>query len=468
MKNLKRVFIDQLGEKIDQEVCLKGFVQTKRDHGKITFIDLKDLSGMVQCVGYKMMRDLSKESSISLIGKVKKRPEKMINHDSPTGFLEIEVLDYQILNRAQEMPIEVDSSGDSLNEELRLQYRYLDLKRPRMRNILNLRSQMTKFIRDYLDSERFLEVETPMLTKATKEGARDFLVPSRLQPGKFYALPQSPQQYKQLLMLPGFERYYQIARCVRDEDLRADRGFEFTQLDLEMSFIEEEEVRDLTEKMLIKMAEKLGKKIKETPFPRFTYQQAIEKFGDDKFDLRTQEEKKAGVLAFAWVVDFPFFKKVDEADVAEKRDGKSGWTFTHNPFSRPKDSDREKHLKGQDLADIKACQYDLVCNGYEVGGGSLRAFTREILEATFKNMGYSQEEIEQGIRHMLRAFDFGAPPHGGIALGLDRLVMLFANETSLREVIAFPMNSNGKTAIMEAPDHASDKQLKELNLKIVE
>ena len=468
MPKSKRIFIKQLLDFVGQEVCVKGLADNKRDHGKITFIDLKDFSGVIQCVGFQKMQEITKESSMVVMGLVKKRPEKMINSNLPTGSLEIEVLDYQILNKAHELPIEVDSDGLSINEELRLKYRYLDLKRPRMRNILAMRSQMVRFIREYLYHGDFLEIETPLLTKATKEGARDFLVPSRLQKGKFYALPQSPQQYKQLLMLAGFERYFQIARCIRDEDLRADRGFEFTQLDLEMSFVTEEDIRQLTEKMIIGLAEGLKKTIKEKPFPRFTYQEAIKKFGADKFDLRNEEEKKAGILSFAWVVDFPFFKKVDQKDEIEKRDGKSGWTFTHNPFSLPKEINLTDHLQEKNIAKIIACQYDLVCNGYEVGGGSLRAFKREILAATFSIMGYTKTEIEEGVGHMLKAFDYGIPPHGGIALGIDRLVMLFCQEESLREVIPFPMNSNGKTAVMDAPSVVSDKQLIELSLQILD
>ena len=293
-------------------------------------------------------------------------------------------------------------------------------------------------------------------------------MPSRFQPGKFYALPQSPQQYKQLLMTAAFEKYFQFARCIRDEDLRADRGFEFTQLDLEMSFVSQEEVMTSVEEMLKNVCKKVGVKIKDQKFPVLTYQEAMEKYGEDRFDLRNEEDKKNGVLAFAWVINFPFFKKVDQADEAEKRDGKSGWTFTHNPFSSPTQEWLEAHKAGEKTEEIITAQYDLVCNGYEVGGGSIRAHEPEVLKATFKTMGYNDEEIEESVGHMLRAFELGTPPHGGIALGLDRLVMLMAGENSLKETIAFPMSSTGRTSIMDAPSPVADEQLNELSIRVVE
>ncbi len=305
-----------------------------------------------------------------------------------------------------------------------------------------------------------------MLTKSTKEGARDFVVPSRLQPGKFYALPQSPQQYKQLLMTAGVEQYFQFARCIRDEDLRADRGFEFTQLDLEMSFVDREDVMNTVESMVKEAVKKVDGKLQNQTFPVVSYQDAMEKYGADRFDLRTEEEKKDGTLAFAWVINFPFFKKVDKADAAEVQDGKSGWTFTHNPFSAPLPEHEAWLMKGENLDQILTTQYDLVCNGYEVAGGSIRAHRPELLRATFKVMGYSDAEIEASVGHMLEAFEVGTPPHGGIAFGLDRQVMLLAGETSLREVIAFPMTSSGKTAVMDAPAEISPAQLKELHLSV--
>ncbi len=463
----ERTLIGKTPSKVGEVVTLKGWVATKRDHGKITFIDLRDYTGSVQCVGYKMMGELTTESVISITGLIKARPEKMVNKDSETGTVEIEVQEYEVLNKAKELPIQVEGDGYEIKEEVRLKYRYLDLRRNRMRKTLRMRSALIQAFREYLFEKEFVEVETPMLSLATKEGARDFIVPSRFNPGKFYALPQSPQQYKQLLMTAGVENYFQVARCIRDEDLRSDRGFEFTQLDLEMSFVEQKDVMETVEAMTKFAVKKVGGKLKDETFPVFTYDEAIQKFGADKFDLRTEEEKKAGVLAFAWVVSFPFFKKVDIADAAEVADGKSGWTFTHNPFSTPISEHVEQHIAGKDVAQIVTAQYDLVCNGHEAGGGSIRAHRPEVLKATFKIMGYSEEETQQSIGHMLEAFEVGTPPHGGIALGLDRLVMMLAGETSLKEAIAFPMTSTGKTAVMDAPEAISEKQLKELHIKVV-
>jgi aspartyl-tRNA synthetase len=332
---------------------------------------------------------------------------------------------------------------------------------------LRMRSSLNQAFREELTGLEFVEIETPMLTKSTKEGARDFLVPSRFYPGKFYALPQSPQQYKQLLMTAGFERYFQMARCIRDEDLRADRGFEFTQLDIEASFISQAEIMQLVEQITVAAVKKVGGILKHEHFPIINYQDAIAKYGADKFDLRDESERQENKLAFAWVVNFPFFKKVDKSDAAEVEDSKSGWTFTHNPFSRPVDDHLEWHLKGENIDQIVTAQYDLVCNGYEIGGGSIRAHEPEVLRATMRIMGYSDSEIESSIGHMLEAFSLGTPPHGGIALGMDRLVMLLAGESSLKETIAFPMTSTGHTAVMDAPTQVSDKQLKELGLKLV-
>jgi aspartyl-tRNA synthetase len=453
-------------EKIGQTVTLSGWVDTKRDHGKLTFIDLRDRSGKVQCVGFQKMSDLSTESVVELTGTVKERPERMVNPDLETGTIEIEVIEYKILNKAAELPIPVDSDGRDINEEVRLKYRYLDLRRSRLQQNIRLRNTYMQILRNELLSDDFVEIETPLLTKATMEGARDFLVPSRFQPGKFYALPQSPQQYKQLLMVAGFERYFQFPHCLRDEDLRADRGFEHTQLDIEISFVNRDQVMKRIENLVKTAVKGVGGNLKDETFPVFTYKEAMEKYGADKFDLRTEEEKKANVLAFAWVVDFPFFKKVDKGDAAEMRDSKSGWTFTHNPFSSPLPEHEEWLLKGERIDEIMTAQYDLVCNGLEVGGGSIRAHKPEVLKATYKVMGYSEKETEESIGHMLEAFTFGAPPHGGIALGIDRHVALLSGEDSIKEVIAFPMTSTGRTAVTNAPSEVKDEQLKELGIKV--
>lgn len=462
----ERTLIKSTVDFVGQEVRLQGWVDTKRDHGKLTFIDLRDKTGVVQCVGYQKLSELTPESVVEIIGLVKARPEQMVNQEIETGGVEVDVQDYQILSLASELPIPIDDDGLSINEEVRLKYRYLDLRRERLRKNLRLRSDFSKAMRESLAKRDFVEVETPMLTKSTKEGSRDFIVPSRFQPGKFYALPQSPQQYKQLLMTAGVERYFQFARCVRDEDLRADRGFEHTQIDLEMSFVERDDVMSVVEQMVKESITQVGGKLKDQNFPVFSYSEAIERFGADKFDLRTDEEKQDGVLAFAWVVDFPFFKKVDKDDLAEVADGKSGWTFTHNPFSMPKQEFLDSHLKGTNVEQILTTQYDLVCNGYEAGGGSIRSHRVDVLEATFKIMGYSEAEIQAGVGHMLEAFKVGTPPHGGIALGLDRLVMTLAGEDSLKEVIPFPMTSSGRTAVMDAPNQVDGNLLQELGLSV--
>ncbi len=464
---LERTVMISTPDAVGARVRLCGWVETKRDHGKLTFIDFRDRTGSVQCVGYQKLGEVSEQSVLEIIGMVKARPERMINKDIPTGSVEVDVESYTVLNKSKELPIPVEGPGYEIKEELRLQYRYLDLRRKRLRDNIKLRSDLAFQMRQNLHTEGFTEVETPMLTKSTKEGSRDFVVPSRLQPGKFYALPQSPQQYKQLLMTAGVERYFQFARCIRDEDLRADRGFEHTQVDLEMSFVTQQEVMDTVEKMVTTTMIDIGCTLKDTPFPVYQYDDAIKQFGQDKFDIRSEEEKKAGVLAFAWVVGFPFFKQVDKTDIAEVRDGKSGWTFTHNPFSSPLPENESDHVAAKNIENIVTAQYDLVCNGYEVGGGSIRAHKPEVLRATFKIMGYSDEEIEASIGHMLQAFEVGTPPHGGIALGLDRLAMLAAGETSLREVIPFPMTSSGRTAVMDAPSPLAKEQLEELQLSVV-
>lgn len=462
----QRTLIADTPQHTDKEVLLKGWVATKRDHGKLTFIDLRDRTGIVQCVGFGKMGELTTESVVELRGTVKKRPERMVNPNIATGTVEVSVTDYTVINKAEELPIQLDTSGHEISEEVRLKYRYLDLRRDRMQKVIRMRSKYTNALRSALLDKDFVEIETPMLIKSTMEGARDFLVPSRFQPGKFYALPQSPQQYKQLLMTAGFERYFQFPHCLRDEDLRADRGFEHTQVDIEMSFVNRDDVMQAVEDIVKQAVSAVGGKLKDQKFPVVTYADAMKKYGADKFDLRTEKEKEENVLAFAWVVNFPFFKKVDPKEEAEKRDSKSGWTFTHNPFSMPIPEHIDWLLEGKNIDQITTTQYDLVCNGFEAGGGSIRAHRPDLLRATYRIMGYSDKETEQSVGHMLEAFSYGTPPHGGIALGLDRHIMLLSGETSLKEAIAFPMTSTGRTAVMDAPSAVSEEQLKELGIKI--
>jgi len=334
---VKNLFVEQTVDQIGKEVELYGWIDTKRDHKKIVFIDLRDRTGTVQVVGGEEFKALSEEDVVYIKGLVKKRPDKMVNSKIKTGSIEIEAKELKILNKTKTLPLPVNTDGHDIDEEVRLKYRYLDIRRPRMYNNLALRSKFIDLIRQYLFDKNFLEIETPILSETTPEGARDFIVPSRLQLGKFYALPQSPQQYKQLLMVGGVEKYFQIARCFRDEDPRADRAYgEFTQLDLEMSFVEREDVMNLTENLFIDVYDKLKIPVKQKPFPIFTYQEAIKKFGSDKFDLRTEEDKKNNVQAFAWVVDFPFFEKIPLHQGSAGQATEEGWTFTHNPFSAPK------------------------------------------------------------------------------------------------------------------------------------
>lgn len=440
---------------VGKHITLKGWVNARRDHGKIMFLDLRDRTGVVQLVGNKSLGDARAEDVIEVSGLVKERPAAMINDAIPTGTIEIEVESLHILSKASEIPLPIHTEGYDINEEVRLKYRYLDLRRPRMQRNIKLRSKFVDLVRQYLFKEGFTEIETPMLTKSTPEGSRDFLVPSRMQPGKFYALPQSPQQYKQLLMAAGFERYFQIARCIRDEDPRADRGFEHTQIDIEMSFVDREDVMRMDEGLITSVIEALGYTIKTKPFPRFTYQEAMKQFGADKFDLRTEQDKKNGILAFAWVVDFPFFEK----------DKAGGWTFTHNPFSAPKPEHIDLLKKKEKIGDILTTQYDLVCNGYEVGGGSIRSHEPDILSAVFSVMGYEKKQIEEQFGHMLTAFGYGVPPHGGLAHGVERLLMTILQEPYLREVVAFPMTSGGQTSVMDAPSVVSKEQLIELGIR---
>ncbi|NTU72900.1 aspartate--tRNA ligase [Candidatus Roizmanbacteria bacterium] len=454
---MKKLFIENTVEHVGEVVDLYGWVDTVRDHKKIVFIDLRDRTGIVQIVGGEDFKGLSPEDVVHIKGLVKERPEKLINPKIKTGAIEIEGKEVVILNKSLTPPLPLNTDGYDIDEEVRLKYRYLDLRRKRLTRNIILRSKMVRLVREFLTSKGFIEIETPLLTKSTPEGSRDFLVPSRMQPGKFYALPQSPQQYKQLLMAAGFERYFQIAKCLRDEDLRADRGFEHTQIDLEMSFVNREDVMKLDEEMVTTIAEELGYTIKQKPFPVFTYKEAMEKYGADKFDMRTEEDKQNGVLAFAWVIDFPFFERDDE----------NKWTFTHNPFSAPMPEHREMLLNKENIDTIMATQYDLVCNGYEVGGGSIRTHEPSVLKSTLEIMGYTEERIQAEFGHMLEAFQYGTPPHGGLAHGIERLMMILTGEPYLREVVAFPMTSTGQTAATNAPSPVDEKQLKELGIKVV-
>jgi len=456
--------IKDLGGRVGEEVLVKGWVDVRRDQGKMIFLDLRDASGKVQGVilpgqaeALEVAKEVRPEWVLAITGQVNQRPEKNIKAGVLNGEIELEIKQVVVLNQAATPPFEINEDTSKVNEEARLKYRYLDLRTERMARNLRARYNIIKLIRDELASQDFIEIETPILTKSTPEGARDYVVPSRLYPGKFYALPQSPQQYKQLLMVAGVDKYFQIARCFRDEDTRGDRQPEFTQLDLEVSFVEREDIMQLNEKLLIKIVEELypHKKIQAKPFPRLTYREAIDKYGTDRPDLR-EDKNDPDLLAFCWVTDFPFFEKTDEG----------GWTFTHNPFSRAL-PEHEKWLENKEkISEIITTQYDVVLNGFEIGGGSIRNHQPELLSKVFEIMGFSQKRIETNFGHMLRALASGAPPHGGIAWGLDRLIALLQNEPNIREVIAFAKTGEGRDPMMDAPAEIEAKQLKELGLEV--
>jgi aspartyl-tRNA synthetase len=442
-------------QKIDREVTLYGWVNSVRDHGKLVFLDLRDRSGVIQVVGNaENLAGVKNEFVLAVRGLVKARPDHLVNNKIPTGSVEIEAKEVTILAQAKDLPFDIYGSADKLNDDIRLRYRYLDLRRPRLRANLAFRHQLMQVVRQTLSARGFWEIDTPSLSKSTPEGARDFLVPSRLHPGCFYALPQSPQQYKQLLMVAGVEKYFQIATCFRDEDLRADRGLEFKQIDIEMAFVDREDVLSLVEEMVKEIITKLDRKISSKPFPRLTYQEAMDQYHCDKPDLR-QDKNDAGELAFAWVIDFPLFEKTRTREINP----------VHHPFTSPNPEDLDK-LVTKPL-EVRSWQYDLVLNGQEIAGGSIRITDPAIQSKVFQILGHSEAEIKSRFGHLLEAFDYGVPPHGGIAFGFDRLAAILQGEDSIREVIAFPVNASGKTAVMEAPTPVEKSQLEELSLEVI-
>ncbi|HHV80037.1 MAG TPA: aspartate--tRNA ligase [Firmicutes bacterium] len=581
---MRTVFCGELGLKhVGERVTVCGWVNRRRDHGGVIFIDLRDRSGILQLVfhpdagreAFRIADSLRSEFVIRASGTLVKRPEGRVNPKLSTGEVELAVDDLTVLNPAKTPPFDLAERVTDVDESLRLKYRFLDLRRPEMQRNIIVRYKATKAVRDFLDSEGFLEIETPMLTRSTPEGARDYVVPSRLEKGRFWALPQSPQLFKQLLMVAGFERYFQIARCFRDEDLRADRQPDFTQIDIEMSFVTQEDVLKTVEGMMAYIYKAaLGKTI-QTPFPRLTYQEAISSYGSDKPDLRfdmkivelTESLRGAGFKAFdagaerggiygfvipggalfsrsridgivelakqhgiitawfafrsegivspvakflapsrlnllkeacgakegdlllvtagskqssltglgalrlelgktlgmvredlfkfCWVVDFPLFEYSEE----EKR-----LVAMHHPFTSPKEEDLP--LIEERPEAVRAICYDLVLNGVELGSGSIRIHRRDVQEKVFKVLGLGPEEAKEKFGFLLDAFEYGAPPHGGIALGLDRLVMLMVGATTIRDVIAFPKTASGSDPLTGAPATLSEERLKELGLRL--
>ena len=494
---MKRILIGDLKNHINEEVTIGAWVDTRRDQGKMIFFEFRDRTGKVQGVvlpvkesatdeagnalelapeimakiaAMETAKTLRSEWVVYVHGKVNQRPERNVQADKQNGDIELEVLGFEVLNESETPVFDITTDTREIGEEVRLKHRYLDMRSDRVQQNLRMRHKVAKLIRDHLDGEGFIEIETPLLTRSTPEGARDFIVPARLYPGNFYALPQSPQQYKQLLMTGGMERYFQVAKCLRDEDSRGDRQPEFTQIDMELSFVEQADVMDVNEKLLIEVVQKLypHKKIQQVPFPRITYKDAMEKYGNDRPDLR-EDKNDPDLLAFCWVVDFPFFERTDTSD---NPDTHGEWTFTHNPFSAPKpehmawlmDATGDKAEQKERIGSILTTQYDIALNGYEIGGGSIRNHKPDALRRVFEIMGHSPEDIEKNFGHMLKAFSLGTPPHGGIAWGFDRFMMLLQNEPNIREVIPFPKTGEGKDLMMDSPAPVSDKQLAELQI----
>ena len=439
----------------DVELC--GWVGSRRDHGKLIFIDIRDRQGLTQVVfipkeapqAYELGQSLRSEFVIRIKGRVNPRPKGTINPKIPTGEVEVLARELEILNPSLSLPFEISDSLD-LGEEIRLKYRYLDLRRPRMLNNILLRHKLYQVSRSLLNASGFIEVETPVLTKSTPEGARDFLVPSRLSPGEFYALPQSPQLFKQILMVSGLEKYFQIAKCFRDEDLRSDRQPEFTQLDMEMSFVDEEDVFSVSERLFYEIFKQLKGVELSLPFKRLTYKEAMEGYKSDKPDLRREKDE----FALVWITDFPLFKFNRE----ENR-----WESEHHPFTAPNHNDTVL-LQAGNLAGVRSRSYDLVLNGQEIASGSIRIHNQDVQQAIFKILGLSAEEVKAKFGFLLEAFSYGAPPHGGIAFGLDRLLTIITGCDSIREVIAFPKTQKGICPLTSAPSEVAEKQLNELNL----
>ena len=570
-------------EQVGQSMTVMGWVQARRDHGGVTFIDVRDRSGLVQIVcnpqvnqtAHAQAKDLRMEYVVAASGKLERRSPETINPNLPTGEVELVVEELRVLNASKTPPFPIDNETEPA-ENTRLRYRYLDLRRPRMFENLRLRHRLAKVVRDYLDGQEFLEVETPVLTKSTPEGARDYLVPSRVNPGGFYALPQSPQLFKQLLMVSGMEKYFQIVRCFRDEDLRADRQPEFTQIDIEMSFVRPDDVYQLIEGMMVRLCKEVKGIDVPTPFPRMPYSEAMARFGNDKPDIRfgleieemselfaqtdikvfqqivasggvvrglivsddpfsrkelddliplaqdfgakglawirltdagwqsplakfVSDEKKKEIesalglkqndlllmiadqedvacevlsrlrlylgdklgmipqddMRFLWVTDFPLV----EYDADEKR-----YVAKHHPFTSPNDEDLP--LLETDPGKARAFAYDVVLNGVELGGGSIRIHRRDVQQKIFELLGIDEAEAQEKFGFLLEALSYGAPPHGGIALGFDRLAMLFAGVDSLREVIAFPKTARAQCLMTQAPGGVDTKQLRELSVKV--
>ncbi len=459
---LKRTHTSEELSKVEigSEVVLAGWIHRRRDHGKIIFFDVRDRWGLTQvvvvpkeCNDYELAKQIRSEYVVAIKGIVNQRPKGTENPKIATGYIEVLAKEIEVLNEAKTLPFEIDGDTEP-GEDVRLKYRYLDIRQSRMKNNLLLRHRVMQSARKALSDMGYVELETPFLTKSTPEGARDYLVPSRVNPGKFYALPQSPQLFKQLFMVAGMDRYFQIVKCFRDEDLRADRQPEFTQIDIEASFVDEEDIFSMSEALMQAIfKEVMGIELK-VPFPRMRYAEVMEKYGTDKPDLR---EEFGTDYAFVWVVDFPLFTWNEE---------EGRWESEHHPFTSVHPDDLPLLESGQ-LEKVRARSYDLVLNGAELGSGSVRIHRWDLQKRIFEILKMDEAEIEAKFGFLLEAFSYGAPPHAGIAFGLDRLVAILAGEDSIRDVIAFPKTQRAICMVTGAPSEVSPKQLEELHIKVV-
>lgn len=469
MQRLKTI---EIVEQDGKEVLIKGWVNARRNMGKIAFLDIRDRWGIVQVVGVpaelddKSQEELKRirpEYVVAIKGIVNRRGEKQINKNVLTGSIEILAKEIIVLNESETPPFEIDNETRQAGEELRLKHRYLDLRHERMKNNMVIRDKVMTFVRNWLHTNDFIEIQTPILTKSTPEGARDYLVPSRVHNGKFFALPQSPQQYKQLLMVAGMDRYFQIAPCFRDEDARADRSpGEFYQIDMEMSFMTQAEILDLVEKMFIGLIKQHfpEKKLTFDKFPRLNYDDVMKEYNSDKPDLR-KDKNDSNELAFAFIINFPLFTEQSEEDHFYGAGDK--WAPSHHMFTAPKPEDID--MLDKDPSKVKSLQHDLVLNGWEVGGGSIRIHDPKMQEKIWDLIGFTKEQKKQ-FAHLIEAFKYGVPPHGGIAPGFDRLVSILAGEKSIKEVIAFPLTGDVRDPLMDSPSAVDKKQLDELGISI--
>lgn len=459
---MKRTLIGGLPTQKGNTCEIRGWVSHIRKLAKMSFVTIRDFSGTVQVFVdaqyLEGIEDIKPESVIALTAQVNERPAKQIKkEEGALGGIELYYQSHTILSLAQTPPFEISKDTSHVDDELRLEYRYLDLRSERMTKNIRTRQAVFQEIRSFMQQERSVEIETPYLTKGTPEGAREYIVPARNFPGKFYVLPQSPQQFKQLLMVAGFERYFQIVRCFRDEDQRKDRQPEFTQVDIEMSFVDQDDVLDVAERMLVQIVKKIfpEKHITQVPFPRISYDEALKKYGTDKPDIR-KNPKDPNELGFSIIVDFPMFERSE----SEKK-----LVSTHHLFTAPQSQDEQ--LLDRTPEKARAQQYDIALNGFEIAGGSIRIHDVTLQQKVFSILGLSDKDVQRRFGHMLKAFSYGVPPHGGIAFGADRLVAVLCGEEQIREVIPFPKTADARDPLMDAPTELSEERLQEAHISVL-